>query len=176
MVSTRHGSALQEVVGPLLTTQILRTNLSGVPRFCDLLARVQRTAVEAMNNCDLPLDRVLAGLSSGSGDLIRTLPVQILILFQQTPDDVWTMGDLQASPLSMPVAVGDEMELTSYELICEIEAHRDTLDIVFRYNADLFEDGLAQEMVAEFASVLASVAANPQQDLASLSGFERDGI
>jgi hypothetical protein len=43
MVSTRDGSDLQRVIGPLLTTQILRTRLDGECRVSDLFARVQRT-------------------------------------------------------------------------------------------------------------------------------------
>lgn len=167
MVSTRHLPQVQEVVGPLLTTQILRTDLSGALQFSDALGRVSRTVVDAISNSELPLERVVASVSSGEQGVARMLPVRTLMLFQQLSHDAWAIGDLQVSELTAPEAGGDEVEFTTYELICEIETRPDSLDVVFRYNASLFDDWLAQAMVRDFVDVLTSAAENPQHEFGS---------
>src|SRR5260221_14485345 len=82
MVSTRDAADLGEVIGPLLVTQILRTDLCGASRLADVLGRVQRTIVEALASRDLPIDRVLAAAADGTPDPARR-PVATLLLFQQ---------------------------------------------------------------------------------------------
>ena len=174
MVSTRDGGDLREVIGPLLTTQILRTDLSGDPAFAELLARVQRTTVEALVNRDLPIDRVMAAVAGEDNPSERPY-VTTLILFQQVSDEVWTMGDLQASPLLGEPGVGDALEITSYEMICEIETRDRSLDVIFRYDADLFDDDLARQMLDEFEGVLTSCA-NDQREPPTPRDLLPDGV
>ncbi len=169
MTSTRSGPDLQDMIGPLLTTLLLRTDLTGVRRFCDLLPAVQRTTVDAMANRDLPLERVIAAASPAQ-EPPGPVPAQTLLLFQQMSDDDFMIGDIRASRLPAPTAHGDELETTTYELICEIEVRRNQLDIIFRYNADLFTDPFADDMIEEFSGVLASTAANPTQAVAADPG------
>jgi amino acid adenylation domain-containing protein len=174
MVSTRTSAELREVIGPLLTTQILRTNLPGNGRFSELLGRVQRTVIEGLANRDIPIDRAIVA-AAGTRNLQDVLSVQTLILFQQLGDESWTMGDLLASPLPIEPSTGDELEISSYELICEIETRARSLDVIFRYNADLFDDDLASQMSDEFVDVLTSARSDRMTCVQSESELLRDG-
>ena len=164
MVSTREGAELQRVIGPLLTTQILRTNLEGSGRVADIVTRVQRTAVEALSNRDVPIDRVLTG-GLNADARAAAAAVQTLMLFQQVADETFSIGELEARPFVLPPSEGDELELTSYEVICEIEARRQSLDVVFRYDANLFDDIEARAMLTGFEEMLSVVGGDPQRDI-----------
>ncbi len=171
MVSTRDGAELQKVIGPLLTTQILRTSLDGNCRLVDLFARVQRAAVEALSNRAVPIDRAVGG----NNDAARSVAaVQTLLLFQRIADEAFAIGDLEARPFAMQPGEGDEVELTSYDVICEIEARRQSLDVIFRYNADLFSDAEAHAMLAGFDEMLTFVAGDPRREIQPRSEPARD--
>jgi hypothetical protein len=154
MVSTRNSAELREVVGPMLTTQILRTDLSVCRTFAELLACVHRAIVEGLANRDAAIDRAVAGVPEAWRPAV--LSVSTLVVFQQMSQETWTMGDLECSAFPAAPGASDELEITSYELICEVEARPGSLHVAFRYDADLFEDELAGELIDEFLAVLAS--------------------
>ena len=62
-VDTRTRSELQEVVGPFINTIVLRNDLSGSPSFKELVGRVHRRTLDAIEHQELPFERLVEALA-----------------------------------------------------------------------------------------------------------------
>ena len=62
-VSGRGRPELDRLVGILVNTLPLRTDLTGNPRFTDLLARARDTVGDAQANRDVPFERLVSELN-----------------------------------------------------------------------------------------------------------------
>src|SRR5262249_38698001 len=58
----RDRSETEEIIGLFVNTVVMRGNLSGNPRFCDVLAQVRATTIEAFCNSDLPFEKLVEEL------------------------------------------------------------------------------------------------------------------
>jgi Condensation domain len=175
LMTLRNKPALQPLIGPFITTLVLRTDLSGNPRFSEVLARVQRTVVDAFANCDLPLDRIVAA-AAPHRNLRRDPLFRIFVIFQQLVEEQWQSGDLRVAALTPDKTLRDETEIASYELICEIEARSATLDVIFRYNADVFDDPIIESFMADFESLLVLGLSDPRLRVEALLASAQNGV
>lgn len=167
LVSSRNRVEMERMIGPLIATVVMRTDLSGNPTFLELIGRVRQTALDVYANRDLPIDRVVAAAAPGR-DLLKDPLFQILVIFQTLTDGTQRLGDAKVEPFDAAAAGEDELEISSYDLIFELEARSDTLDLIFRYNADLFGGGQMSRYLDAFEALLRRVAADPSQSIIAL--------
>ena len=172
-IADRDRPELQSLIGFLIDTQVLRTDLGGNPTFRELLARVQQGVARVYSHRAVPFDQVAAAIQP-QRKLSHT-PVFQVMLNWRNRDDMpqsiglpgTTPGPLLAHPgiskfdLSLHVIDGDSFE-------CEVE-----------YSTDLFDDSRIDRMVAHLRTLLESIATNPEQrlgDLPLLSQAERQQV
>ena len=76
-IANRHHLATEQLVGTLVNTLVMRTDLSGDPDFLQLVRRVRDTALAAYANQDAPYDELVEALGHGGaaqpGGLVRVL-------------------------------------------------------------------------------------------------------
>ncbi len=140
---------------------VLRTDLSGDPRFVDLVRRTAEVAQAARAHAHVPFEQ-LVELLEPERDPSRSPLFQVA--FDARP------------PLPEPVR-GPRIEFrpeplhlgtSRFDLTLRVVAHADRASAAFEYNADLFDEVTASRMAANFAVLLKGIAANPNETLAGL--------
>jgi amino acid adenylation domain-containing protein len=159
-------------IGPLANTLVLRADLSGNPSFRELLARVQRTCVDAFAHQDLPFAQLVEAIQL-ERDLSRNPLVQIMFAFQplaQRSTSIWRMGEVEMLPMSV------ERGMTTADLNITLRQEADGLVETIEYNRDLFREETIIRLAEHYRMLLNSIAANPAQrisDLPMLTQAER---
>ncbi len=171
-IANRNRRELEELIGFFVNTLVLRSDLSGNPRFRDLLRRVRETCLNAYAHQDLPFERLVEELRLPR-DLSRSPLFQVLFVLQNTPQLLreaagltirWQMPDLGAAKFDLTLYVHD----SESELL-----------LIFEYNTDLFSAATIERMTGHFVTLLAAIVADPRQrlsDLPLLSEAERQRL
>ena len=83
-MANRRWRESEGLIGMIINTLVLRTDLSGAPTFRDLLTRVRTVALEAHTHQDLPFEKVVAALRP-QRDLSLTPLFQVAFSFHDSP-------------------------------------------------------------------------------------------
>ena len=161
-IANRNRIETEGLIGFFVNALVLRTDLSGNPRFRELLRRVREVCLEAYGHQDLPFDRLVEELHVRR-DLNRNPLFQVMFVLHNT--SLRTV-ELPGSTLS---PVQGDSETAHFDLTLEIADTDQGLRATFVYNADLFAAGTITRMLENFQTLLESVVADPEQCLSNLS-------
>jgi amino acid adenylation domain-containing protein len=171
-IANRRHAETEALIGFFVNTLVLRTNLKGNPTFRELLRRVQRMALGAYANQDLPFEKLVEELHPDR-DLSRNPLVQVILALQNAPLGELELHELTARPQEFESdVVRFDLELHVYEL-------PDGLAGLLAYNAALFEKETIRRLLQHFTTLLESIAAGPDQrisELSLLTGEERQQL
>jgi amino acid adenylation domain-containing protein len=146
---------LENVVGLLANTIVLRNDLSGDPTFRELLGRVRRVVLDGVAHQDAPFERLVAELQL-EPDLSRNPIFQVLLVFRPHAS-----LDLQgAEPFHA------DLRASRTDLHLWIEDAPDGYELVWEYSTDLFEPATIERMERHFVALL---RAGMRQPLARIS-------
>jgi aspartate racemase len=152
---------LEEVIGLVVNTLVLRADLSGNPTFRQLLARVREIALDAYAHLDLPFERLVQELRPA-----RTLSqrpfFQVMLSVDNRPLESLTLPGLTAHTS----AVGTDTSMCDLILYIQETAH----GVVGRmeYDTALFDATTISRMLGHFEVLLAGIAADPDRPLSAL--------
>ena len=161
-IANRSRSETEGLIGLFVNTLVLRADLSGNPRFSDLLTRVRDGVLGALAHQDLPFEQLVEVLAPE-----RHLS-QMMPLFQ-------AKFDLQQAPVKPMELAGVTLERrvleetnTKYELRFNLQDGDDGISGQVEYSTDLFDASTIARMVQHFEVLLAGIVAQPQQVLSAL--------
>jgi len=152
----------EKLIGPLVNTLALRTDLGGNPTFRELLQRIRQMCLGAYAHQDLPFDLLVAELNP-ERDLSRTPVFQLLFNLESFPDRARTAGELQVTPVDIDASVA------LFDLTVELVQRDSEIYCAFVYNTRLFDAATIQRLAGHFQTLLEGVVANPDQRLCDLS-------
>ncbi|HYR07710.1 MAG TPA: amino acid adenylation domain-containing protein, partial [Longimicrobium sp.] len=161
-VASRDGVAAEPLIGFLVNTLPLRADLSGEPSFRELLRRVRETTFAALENQEVPFERVVDELR-----VERSLayhPVyQVLFSLQSSPPDALRLGDLAVERVALAGATSraDLSMLVTEVPGADVEAE-------LEYSTDLFDAATAERLCRHLARLLEGAAADPDAPLSAL--------
>ena len=99
-IANRHRSELEGLIGFLVNSLVLRTNLAGDPTFDELLDRVRDITLAAYAHQDLPFEKLVEELqpvrSLGQNPLF-----QVVFALQNTPMEQLVLPGLVLSPVEL---------------------------------------------------------------------------
>lgn len=154
-IANRHRFATEPLVGTLVNTLVMRTDLTGDPSFTQLVHRVRRDALEAYAHQDAPFDELIDALGHD-----RTLhpegPVRVLF-------------NVLNAPVGEPERFGLEVDEFDFERMAaqfDLSMHIDTEfshRIHLEYASDLYSEASAERMLENYLSLVERLLAQPER-------------
>ncbi|NKQ35829.1 MAG: amino acid adenylation domain-containing protein [Chloroflexi bacterium] len=160
-VANRNLSETEGLIGFLLNTLVLRGDLSGSPAFRDFLRQVRETALAAYAHQDVPFEMLVEALQP-ERDMSRSPLFQVMFDLQEAPLPQLNLPGLTVAPL--PIDDGT----AKFDLALSLEMGADGLGGYLNYNRDLFNPDTIERLITHFQTLLAAVAADPDQPIAQL--------
>ncbi|HEV8581882.1 MAG TPA: non-ribosomal peptide synthase/polyketide synthase [Thermoanaerobaculia bacterium] len=160
-VAGRTRPELEGLIGPFLNTLVLRLRLESDPSFSELLAQVRGLGLGAFAHQDLPFAKLVAELAP-ERDLSHTPLFQVQMLLVEAD-----YAELRLPGLSLS-AVPLEENTSKLDLTLWAHARPDGLELLWRFNTDLFDESTIRRLGAHFEALLAAAVAEPGRALADL--------
>ncbi len=149
----------EALVGFLINTLVLRTDLSGNPSFAALLARVREAVLTAQAHQELPFTSLVKAIRPGRQAGHNPL-FQVMIRFD-TP--------LAGLPEGWePVDLGNLTATAQFELSLEAQEGPEGLRCHFEYSTDLFDEATIARLAGHWQVLLAGIVANPSLPMSNL--------
>jgi amino acid adenylation domain-containing protein len=174
-IANRHRSELEELIGFLVNSLVLRTDLAGDPTFCEVLERVRDVTLAAYAHQDLPFEKLVEELqpvrSLGQNPLF-----QVVFALQNTPMQQLVLPGLVLSPVELETKTA-RFDLELYVWKCGDNfrnlwgkgwQQQDGLRGVIVYNTDLFDSATIASLRHHFRTLLEGIVANPETPLSTL--------
>ncbi|MFD7969271.1 amino acid adenylation domain-containing protein [Streptomyces clavifer] len=165
-VAGRSEPALDQLIGLLTNTLVLRADTSGDPTFRELLARVRPQDLAALDHQDLPFDRLVDELNP------RRVPgrhplFQVMLALQNNEPAVLRLEGHEVT--LRPTAT----RTAKFDLFVDVlERHGDSgaggLDLHIEYATELYDAATAEEFARCLRELLRAVCADPDRRLGDL--------
>ncbi|CAM5496922.1 Non-ribosomal peptide synthetase OS=Streptomyces antimycoticus OX=68175 GN=SSPO_056130 PE=4 SV=1 [Streptomyces antimycoticus] len=159
-VAGRTDQALEDLVGFFVNTLVVRTDLSGAPTFAEVLGRVRRSALGALEHQEVPFERLVEELAPVRS-VGRHPLFQVNVTLHNTPEGTVDLPGLvvQTRPSEMPLAKFD-LDFQVVERF-DSQGRPAGMDAVLIYAAALFDRATAEGIVTRLVRVLRTVVADP---------------
>ncbi len=177
-VAGRVDEALDDLVGFFVNTLVLRADLSGSPTFTQLLQRVRRASLGALENQDVPFERLVETLAP-TRSMSRHPLFQVILSLQNNAQVRLDLPGLRTVPLTAGQAPAKfDLAATLAENFGP-DGTPAGLDGSLTFAVDLFDAADVQSLAERFVRVLEGVVADPAGSVDRvdvLGGVEREGL
>ncbi len=160
-IANRHHEETEKLIGFFVNTLVLRTQLHDHLSFAELLAQVQRVALDAYAHQDVPFELLVESLQP-ERNLSHSPVFQVMFVLQNVPMEPLELSGLTISPLPL------EITTAKFDLTLGMEETEQGLRAYWEYNSDLFESATIARMAGHFQTLLEAIAANPEQAVHAL--------
>jgi amino acid adenylation domain-containing protein len=160
LVGGRDRAETENLIGYFVNTVVLRTDLSGDPRWTDLLTRVRDVALGAYAHQDVPFERLVDALAPAR-DLSRNPLFQVL----------FAMHDAVAGPLPEPISrreLEGRLRGARFDLAVDVTDLGADLEVSVEYATDLFEPTTARRLGRHLVRVVEQLVADPGARLSTV--------
>jgi amino acid adenylation domain-containing protein len=161
-IAGRTRKELEGMIGFFVNTLALRGDLSGNPRFRELLWRVKESALAAYAHSDLPFEKLVEEIRP-ERRLSQTPLFQVMLMVQNIEMDVPQIEGLSLELLELHSGTA------KFDLTISVIEKKEGLRIGFIYNTDLFDSATMVRMLGHFQILLKSIIDNPDQRIGELS-------
>ena len=159
-LANRTSVQTEALIGFFVNLLALRTDLSGDPKFTELLARNREVALGAYAHQDVPFDKLVEELQP-ERSLSHNPLVQVLFVQQNTPRSAMTMGGLTMEWERIDV-------LSKFDLALFVVETSEGIVGNWAYRAELFDPATIARMAGLYQLVLEKATANPGVRLSEL--------
>jgi len=171
-LANRRLRELEQLVGMVVNTVVLRATVRGGLAFPDLLSQVRRTMLEAHDHQDLPFEKLVAELQPDR-DLSRNPLFQVLFSFHDAP-----VPDLDFAGLTAELfewhngSAKAELNVVVKPLAEQRVGRRlsggEALTMVWEHSADVFDRATVERMWHHYQALLGGIVENPARRLREL--------
>jgi non-ribosomal peptide synthetase component F len=162
-LADRDRAELQPMIGFLLHTHALRTQLSGDLSFRELLARVQKGVPDLYAHRSPPFDQVVTRVQPERNP--NYSPLFQVVLNWRDREQLLSFIGLDGLEIESVLA---ETRTSKFDLTLMLTDCGDGIDLEMEYSTDLFDDARIERMVGHLRTLLEGAVTNPEQRLADL--------
>ena len=159
VTADRNQPETANLIGFLVNTLVLRTDLSGDPTFHELVGRVRDVLLQAQAHQDIPFEYLVKELQPDRS-LGQNPFFQVMIAFEPWEPDLssdWALNQIDV-----------KTDTAKFDLSLELEDRPDALAGCFEYRTDLFEEATIHRLLGYWQTLLAGIVAHPDQRLSAL--------
>ncbi|HEU4884734.1 MAG TPA: amino acid adenylation domain-containing protein, partial [Longimicrobium sp.] len=160
-IAGRTRGEVEELIGFFVNTLVLRTDLSGDPRFREVLGRVRAVTLGAYEHQEVPFEKLVAELQP-ERSLSHSPLFQVMFTLQDAGGPGGGLAGLKVG------GVGEAMEVAKFDLSLALAATPRGLRGALNYSTDLFDRGTIERMLGHLERVLEQVAADADVRLSRL--------
>jgi amino acid adenylation domain-containing protein len=160
-IANRGRPELTSLIGYLVNTLAIRTDLSGDPAFVELLQRVRATTIEAYQHQALPFAALVAALEV-ERDPSRAPLFQLGFSMAEDHGEDIPAGSVRIRPETVDILPA------KVDLNFSIEVGPSGMRLVLSYATVLFDAATARAMVEHLRVLLAGIVADPSRRLSRL--------
>ena len=171
--ANRNVPELEPLLGMLVNTLVLRTNVSADQQFSDLLEQVRQTVAETLAWSDTPVDAVIDAIAPAR-DPSRTPLFQVMFSFHDSAVPDIDFGGLTGrvtersnrsakSDLNVIVIPRAEQRLGRAP-----SPEDDDLAMIWEHSSDLFDEATMTRMITHYLTLLADAVARPDTRVGAL--------
>ena len=168
-IANRNRAEIEGLIGFFVNTLVLRTDLSGNPRFRELLARVREVTLGAYEHQDLPFEKLVEELQPQRSRSYTPL-FQVVFTLQNVPTLVHPRADSSPSAADAP-QFAPQTGTAKFDLNLTLGETEQGLMGAFEYNTDLFEAETIKRMASHCQKLFEAIVTNPDQRLSDLPLF-----
>jgi amino acid adenylation domain-containing protein len=163
-IAGRNRPETEGLIGFFVNTLVLRSDLSGNPRFRELLRQVRDVCLGAYTHQELPYQKLVEALHPKRG-ATRISLARVSFAFQNVPRQPLKIPGLTVTP------VRTDLGNAKGALTLFIWEADECLAGSLNYAVDLFNPATINQMIGHFQTLLTAVVADPEQRLLDLPGF-----
>ncbi len=167
-IAGRSRAETEGLIGCFINTLPLRTDLSGNPRFRELLGRVREVAFGAYSHQELPFERMVAALRPERSRSYMPLFQVLFDLINAPPAEPVELEGLTLSPLEGEASAGKlDIMMGMWESEGELRGF-------IEYRTDLFEAADISRVILQLEQLLNSAVEQPDARLDALEMYTED--
>ena len=160
-IANRMYAETEGLIGFFVNTLVLRTDLSGSPRFVDVVRRVKAVALDAYAHQDVPFEQVVEALHP-ERDLSRSPLFQVMFLLQNTPTIQMTLPGITVE------SIATEDQTAKFDLTFSLSKTPSGLRCWVNYAVNLFTPERITGMLEHWHILLQGIVEQPEQQIAAL--------
>ena len=173
-IANRRRREFENLLGMIINTVVLRTDLSGNPPFADLLSRVKEVTLGAYEHQDVPFEKLVEELNPARS-LSHTPLFQVMFSFLDTPMAELNIAGLHFTPMDahnqsakfdLNVVVVTPAEQRVGSGVDGTGAREVT--VLWEYNTDIFDEETIARLAGHYRNLLQAILADARSRLSDL--------
>ena len=159
---------VEELIGFFVNTVALRSQVKSGESFAELLQEVRSTTMEAYENQDLSLEKVVEVVVK-ERDLSRNPLFQVMLVLHNTPAvNVNRLGEVELSVEQF------KYDTVRFDMTFFIKETTEGLQGNVHYATDLYSEATINRMISHFKTLLNSIVKSPQKKISELTMLTRE--
>ena len=167
-VANRNRPGTEALIGPLVNTVILRTNLGGDPSPREVMRRVRATTLAAFAHQDLPFEELVQTLERERHPRPPALANVMLLLQNATLRPTASCGQRLSFEEANPNMLVPLVTITSFDVIVTLREGSHGLAGTCVYKPHLFHAKTIDHLIRDFHEVLERMTMQPERPISAI--------
>ena len=167
IMAGRNESAIEDLVGFFVNALVMRTDLSGMPNFSELVRRVRKFALEAYAHQDVPFERLIDELQPVRSQSRHPL-FQVAMALQNAPAATLNMPGLKVKQERLPAATAKFDLLFMLTEQSAADGKPNGIWGELEHSSELFDLSTAESLAARFVRLLQQAVTSPEKRAAEI--------